>query len=84
MQEKKYAGEEKDLGDVMEDFLTHKEHSTSTPLRQQQAQPDATSAKEEMLHDVTEQLERLETSSPSVVTTVLTHKQGIMVADGNC
>ncbi|XP_021936517.1 ankyrin-3-like isoform X3 [Zootermopsis nevadensis] len=77
VQEKKYAGEEKDLGDVMEDFLTHKEHSTSTPLRQQQAQPDATSAKEEMLHDVTEQLERLETSSPSVVTTVLTHKQEV-------
>lgn len=79
MKEKKYTGEEKDLEDVMEDYLAHKEHSTSTPLRQQHSQqPDVTSAKQEMLHDVTEQLERLETTSPSVVTAVLTHKQGIL------
>jgi hypothetical protein len=67
---------------MMENFLAHKEHSTSTPLRPQHTQPDVTSAKQEMLHDVTEQLERLETTSPSVVTAVLTHKQGLLSYQG--
>jgi hypothetical protein len=80
--EKKYAGEEKELGNMMEDFLAHKEHSTSTPMRQQYTQPDTTNAKQEMLHDVTEQLEKLETTSPSVVTTVLTRKQGTLSDHG--
>jgi hypothetical protein len=75
VEEKKYAGEEKDLGNMMEDFLIHKQQSTSTPLRPQYIQPDG-SAEQEMLQDVTEQLEKLETISPSVVTTVFTHKQG--------
>jgi hypothetical protein len=80
--EKKYAGEEQDLGDIMEDFLTHKQQSTSTPLRPQYMQPDVSSTKQEMLQDVTEQLERLETTSPSVVTTVHTHKQGTLPFHG--
>jgi hypothetical protein len=75
VEEKKYAGEEKDLGDMMEDFLLHKQQSTSTPVRSQHIQPDG-STEQEILQDVTEQLERLETISPSVVTTVFTHKQG--------
>ncbi|XP_033609017.1 ankyrin-3 isoform X5 [Cryptotermes secundus] len=77
VEEKKYAGEEKDIGDMMEDFLVHKQQSTSTPLRPQHIQSDIGSEKQEMLQDVTEQLERLETISPSVVTTVFTHKQEI-------
>ncbi|PNF42281.1 Ankyrin-3 [Cryptotermes secundus] len=77
VEEKKYAGEEKDIGDMMEDFLVHKQQSTSTPLRPQHIQSDIGSEKQEMLQDVTEQLERLETISPSVVTTVFTHKQGM-------
>lgn len=71
-EEEKYTGEEKDLGDMMEEFLAYKQQSTSTPLRQQHAQPDVSSTNQEMFQDVTEQLERLETTSPSVVT----HKQG--------
>jgi hypothetical protein len=75
----KYAGEEKDLGDVMEDFLIHKQQSTSTPVRPQHMQPDVGSVEQEMLQDVTEQLERLETMSPSAVTAVFTHKQGTIL-----
>ena len=71
-EEDKYTGEEKDLMDVMEEFVAHKQQSTSTPLRQQHTQIDSSSTKQEMFQDVTEQLERLETTSPSVVT----HKQG--------
>jgi len=71
-EEEKYTGEEKDLEDMMEEFLAHKQQSTSTPMRQQYTQPDGSSKKQEMFQDVTEQLERLETTSPSVVT----HKQG--------
>lgn len=71
-EEEKYTGEEKDMGDIMEEFLAYKQQSTSTPLRQQHTQPDVNSAKQEMFQDVTQQLERLETTSPSVVT----HKQG--------
>lgn len=82
VEEKKYAGEEKDLGDMMEDFLVHKQQSTSTPLRPQHIQPDIGSEKQEMLQDVTEQLERLETISPSAVTTVFTHKQGTVLFHG--
>ncbi|XP_069685687.1 ankyrin-3-like isoform X5 [Periplaneta americana] len=79
VEEKKYAGEEKDLGDMMEEFLAHKQQSTSTPLKpvSQSVQDGVNSAKQEMLQDVTEQLERLETTSPSVVTTVHTNKQEI-------
>lgn len=82
VEEKKYAGEEKDLGDMMEDFLAHKQQSTSTPLRPQHMQPEVGSVKQEMLQDVTEQLERLETISPSVVTTVFTRKQGTVLSHG--
>lgn len=78
-EEKKYAGEEKDLGNMMEDFLIHKQQSTSTPLRSQYIQPDG-NAEQEMLQDVTEQLERLETISPSVVT----HKQGTFLYHSMC
>jgi len=72
-EEEKYTGEEKDLVDMMEGFLTHKQQNTSTPLRQQHTQPDVNSTNQEMFQDVTEQLERLETTSPSVVT----HKEGV-------
>jgi hypothetical protein len=71
-EEEKYTGEEKELGDMLEEFLDYKQQSTSTPLRQQHTQPDVSHTKQEMFQDVTEQLERLETTSPSVVT----HKQG--------
>jgi hypothetical protein len=82
LEEEKYAGEEKDLGDMMEDFLVHKQQNTSTPLRPHHVQPDMGSAKQEILQDVTEQLERLETVSPSVVTTAFTHKQGTVLLHG--
>jgi len=77
-EEDKYTGEEKDLGDMMEEFLAHKQQSTSTPLRQQHTQPDGSSTNQEMFQDVTEQLERLETTSPSVVT----HTQGTCTYHG--
>ena len=80
-EESKYAGEEKDFGDMMEDFLVHKQQqiTTSTPMKLQKQQPlsEVKSAEKEMLQDVTQQLEKLGTSSPSVISAV--HKPGKII-----
>ncbi|XP_067008853.2 ankyrin-3 isoform X1 [Anabrus simplex] len=90
--EEKYAGEEKDLGnlgDLMEDFLAHKQKQQDLQQEQPQtpAGPSETESSrvpsngtptkdQEMLQEITEQLERWDSTAPRVVSTTVISRRG--------
>ncbi|CAG2053706.1 unnamed protein product [Timema podura] len=74
----KYAGEEKDLGDVMEDSVGHKAHERFQDghLPGEESE-DSNPVKQEILQGISQTLERLDLTTPRVVSATVSRTEFI-------